>query len=315
MIVTVTANPALDVTYDLAAPLRVGGVHRVRAQRTVPGGKGVNVARVMHQLGEKVLALGFAGGPGGTALRAGLDSDGVAHDFLDVLPDVRRTVVVHDDAGSTTSLWEPGHAPSDRAAASSALLDRVRESGPAMTALAISGSLPPSIDPALPAALARTAAQAGRPVVADVSGDALRAAVEGGDAVVMPNIDELADLVGVRPSGPAEAAALARELLAKHRLPAIVVTLGSAGLIAVTPSGTLWGRLADPLSGNPTGAGDAACAAVVRRVGSGHAAVDWREAVVDAVALSASAVLRPVAGEVDTAAYHDLSNRVILEEL
>jgi fructose-1-phosphate kinase PfkB-like protein len=75
MIVTVTPNLALDVTYEVPE-LRPGHAHRVRAVHSRAGGKGVNVARVLALLGHDVMVLGLAGGPTGDAVRADLDASG-----------------------------------------------------------------------------------------------------------------------------------------------------------------------------------------------------------------------------------------------
>jgi hypothetical protein len=100
MIVTVTLNPAIDVTYRLPR-LTVGEVHRVAEVTTRLGGKGVNLARVLHQLGEPTHAIGLADHDFAAALASELPST-----FLPELEEVRRAVVVV--AESTTSLWEPG---------------------------------------------------------------------------------------------------------------------------------------------------------------------------------------------------------------
>ena len=57
MILTLTANPSLDRTVDLGGELTPGGVHRIVAEATQPGGKGVNVALGIHRAGAEVLAL------------------------------------------------------------------------------------------------------------------------------------------------------------------------------------------------------------------------------------------------------------------
>ena len=67
MIVTVTLNTAIDKT--LSVPnFRLGRRHRTVEQTTMPGGKGVNVARTLKTLGQPVIATGFAGGPTGTRI-------------------------------------------------------------------------------------------------------------------------------------------------------------------------------------------------------------------------------------------------------
>ncbi|HEX5541370.1 MAG TPA: hexose kinase [Micromonospora sp.] len=316
MILTVTANPALDVTYELDH-LRRGQVHRVAAVSERPGGKGINVGRVLHQLGEQVTVTGLSGGPSGAILRAALERAGVVSDLLDLLPDVRRTLVVHEDEGVTTSLWEPGRAPVDPPAAADSLVRHVDALLAEADALVVSGSLPPGIEPMLPARLAAVASAAKVPVIVDADGAALQAVAAEGGAVLMPNVDELARLVEHSPSSRDEALQAARELLPPvGRVPAVVLTFGEEGMAVVRPERTLLARPPERIRGNPTGAGDAACAAVARKLAAARSldAVDWRDLLADAVALSAAAVLRPVAGEVDLAAYRRWRHDVIVEE-
>mgnify|MGYP000967723120 FL=1 len=108
MILTVTCNPALDTTYVVDG-LVTEGVNRVESVTVVPGGKGVNVSRVLAQMGEPTMVTGLADGYFGPHL----EDHGPGHadlsvDFVEALDLIRRTVVVHDRSGGTTSLWEPG---------------------------------------------------------------------------------------------------------------------------------------------------------------------------------------------------------------
>ena len=131
MILTVTPNPAVDVTYHLDE-LRPGAVHRVDDVVSRAGGKGINVARVLRQLG--VASEAVLLGSGGKARRivAELGEQGVLATPVGRMS-VRRTVVVHAGDGTTTSLWEPGSAPDDPAAAVTDLLavvaDRLARTG------------------------------------------------------------------------------------------------------------------------------------------------------------------------------------------
>ena len=199
------------------------------------------------------------------------------------------------------------------------MLDAVRARLRTARALTVSGSLPPRVDPELPARIARLCAERQVPVVLDLDGDALRAAAAAGGAVLMPNIDELETLTGERPQTPAEAAALAAHLLAEHRRsPAgVVVTLGEQGAVAVTAAGAVAARPVERLSGNATGAGDAACAAVARALATAGSlpAVNLRALVADAVAVSAAAVLRRVAGEIDMEAARRWRDEITVEDL
>jgi len=318
VIVTVTPNPALDVTYRVPE-LRAGEVHRVRNVLVRAGGKGINVARVLQQLGERCAAVGLGGGPDGRRLVAELRAAGLDVDFCEELPDVRRTLVVHADGG-VTSFWEPGREPVDPLRAAQALLDAVRARLRTARAVTVSGSLPPRVDPELPARIARLCAERQVPAVLDLDGDPLRAAAAAGGGVLIPNIDELEMLTGERPQTPAEAADLAAHLLVgdPRRSPAgVVVTLGEQGAVAVTATGAAAARPVERVSGNTTGAGDAACAAVARALAMAGSldAANLRAVVADAVALSAAAVLRPVAGEIDLETARRWRDDIAVEDL
>jgi 1-phosphofructokinase family hexose kinase len=321
MIITVTPNPAWDITYEVPV-LVPGEVHRVTSVRRRLGGKGVNVARVLAATGRDAVAV--IPGPAGLAAEAGFDAGGSARllcDVVPVLPAIRQTLVVHGGDGATTSLWEPGVQPDP--GAGPALTGRVRtwlcpdcpagasSTGPGATGIAISGSLPPGLDTRLHARLAAMALDAGVPAVVDTSGDALAHATTVPGVVLAPNAAELAQLTGRDCREQADALDAARGLLAGGPL-AVVVTLGEDGLAAVTRDGTWHGRLAEPLAGNPTGAGDAAAAALIAGLAT---SASWPGIVRDAVALSAAAVLSPVAGAVAAADVTWLRSRAVVREV
>jgi 1-phosphofructokinase family hexose kinase len=310
-IITVTPNPAWDVTYEVPA-LAPGEVHRVTRVHRRLGGKGVNAARVLGSLGHAAVAV--IPGPEGIADGA------LTLDVVPGLPAIRQTLVVQSADGTTTSLWEPGHqaAPELPGALLARVLDLLRPAPGALPAggLVVAGSLPPGLDPRLPARLAAAALEAGVPAIADTSGPALAHAAEVPGIVLAPNAAELAQLTRVSRDEPAAAISAARGLLKRGGLKrgprAVVVTLGERGLAAVTPDGTWHGRLAEPLSGNPTGAGDAAAAALIAGLAAN---ASWPEIVRDAVAASAAAVLSPVAGEISPADYTALHPRVHVSEV
>ncbi|MEV0401113.1 1-phosphofructokinase family hexose kinase [Actinoallomurus sp. NPDC050550] len=302
MIVTVTPNLALDVTYELPE-LRPGEAHRVENVHARAGGKGVNVARVLHALGHDVLIVGPAGGPTGAALRADLDAAGLAHDLVPIAGETRRTVTVVA-GGDATLLNEPG--PTITPEEWAALEARI----PDADVVVISGSLPPGVPADAVARLARRDAR----VIVDTSGEPLRHAAPYAWAV-KPNAVELAELTGTAdpvagarslvagtgdPSLLAELTRTDRHVTGGRSLgaPAVVVSLGAEGLMAVV--GDDVHRVAPPqvVTGNPTGAGDAVVAALAAGIGS-----PWPDLLKDAAALSAAAVLAPVAGAYDPAAY------------
>ncbi|UFR03780.1 1-phosphofructokinase family hexose kinase [Streptomyces sp. Go40/10] len=301
MILTVTLNTALDITYRVRS-LRPHASHRVSEVAERPGGKGVNVARVLAALGHEVTVTGFAGGPTGEVLRAGL-ADGprpVTDALMPVSGATRRTIAVVDDlTGDTTQLNEPG--PQIAPAEWGAFLDRYEELLPGASAVALCGSLPPGVPVGAYANLVRTARAAGVPVLLDTSGEPLRRGVAARPDIIKPNADELAELTGSHE--PLRATQDAR----RRGAHAVVASLGTDGLLAVTPEGR-W-RAAPParVHGNPTGAGDSAVAGLLSGLVE-H--LPWPARLIRATALATATVRSSTAGEFDLVAYEKLLERV-----
>ncbi|WP_329411244.1 1-phosphofructokinase family hexose kinase [Streptomyces sp. NBC_00704] len=300
MILTVTLNTALDLTYHVPA-LRPHASHRVSDVRERPGGKGLNVARVLAALGHEVTATGFTGGATGRRVRELLGGTaGVTDALVPVAGATRRTIAVVDSgAGDTTQLNEPGPviAPAEWTAFQDAYGHLLADAD----AVALCGSLPPGVPVGAYALLVREARAAGVPVLLDTSGEPLRRGVAARPDIVKPNAEELAELTGSHE--PLRATQDARRRGAQS----VVASLGAGGLVAATPEGR-W-RAIPParVHGNPTGAGDSVCAGLLSGLVE-H--LPWPDRLTRAAALSAATVLSPAAGEFDRAAYGELLPRI-----
>ncbi|MGW6454471.1 1-phosphofructokinase family hexose kinase [Streptomyces sp. NPDC055078] len=303
MILTVTLNTALDITYQVPA-LVPHTSHRVSEVRERPGGKGLNVAQVLCALGHEAVVTGFAGGPAGALLRE-LLAPLAPHDALvAVAGTTRRTIAVVDSAGGdTTQLNEPGPtvAPGEWAAFLDVYGSLLRDA----SAVALCGSLPPGIHVGAYAELVRGAHTAGVPVLLDTSGEPLRRGIAARPDLIKPNADELARLTGARE--PLRATRDARRRGAR----AVVASLGPDGLLAATQEGSWQAVPPAPVRGNPTGAGDSAVAALLAGLVEG---LPWPDRLARAVALSAATVLAPAAGEFDRTAYDELLPGVTVTE-
>ncbi|WP_433729892.1 1-phosphofructokinase family hexose kinase [Actinoplanes sp. CA-051413] len=321
MIVTVTLNPALDLTYQVDA-LVPHGTHRVTTVAERPGGKGLNVATVLHALGEPVLATGLLGGPTGDRVTGLLAGVGVPAAFVAIAGETRRTVAVAD-RDDATGFWEPG--PRVTAGEWAAFTDHFGGLLARASVVALSGSLPPGVPIDGYATLIRLAAAAGVPTVLDTSGEALRHGLAAGPDLAKPNAAELAALLAApRPvmaatrntSQPGPAGALGATRAAPsgrevadatvaldHGARAVVVSHGPLGLLALTGQGAWRGVPPERLAGNPTGAGDAVVAALARGL---RDRTPWPHLLADAIALSAAAVAAPLAGRIDEDTYRRL---------
>ncbi len=289
MILCVCLSPAVDVTYHVDR-LRVGGTTRVRTVTERPGGKAVNVGRVLHRLGERVHLVAPVGGDTGEELRRGLAATGLAATLVPSSHPTRRTVtVVVEGSAEATTLVEPALLdcwPGVLAAVDSALTGA--------DVLVVSGTVPHGVPPDGLATLVVRGRRLGLPVLVDTHGPELIAALAAGATVVKPNSLELATATG--DDDPVRAA----RTLAETYDALVVASLGEAGVVVASPHGAWEGRPAAALTGNPTGAGDALVAGLARalRHDATHA-VTPEQMLHDAVALSAAAVLSAEAGDVD----------------
>ncbi|PKQ35203.1 MAG: ribokinase [Actinobacteria bacterium HGW-Actinobacteria-11] len=288
MILTVTPNPALDLTWRVDRLIE-GGTHRADAGAARAGGKGLNVARVAHAEGADVLAVTTTGGRVGQEFAAELGASGVPHALVPVVAETRRSIAVVDESlGDTTIINERGSNPTDPEWA--ALLAEVVERLPGTRVLVVSGSVPPGAPDSLLPMLIAVGRDAGVPVIVDTSGPALLRAADAGATVLKPNAAELVEATGIT-----DPVAGARSLIARGT-ELVLLSLGAEGMLAVTASALVHARLDEPLAGNPTGAGDAGVAACAVLYAEGVR--DPEQILRRATAWSAAAVLTPLAGDI-----------------
>jgi tagatose 6-phosphate kinase len=305
VILTVTLNAALDTTYGINGELAPHRTHRVRTIAAHAGGKGINVARVLHSLGDDVIATGFLGGRTGAHVHSLLEAEGVRNAFVGIEAETRRTVVITDAAG-TTGLWEAG--PAVTAAEWTVFGSKFQQLLQSAEVVVLSGSLPPGVPGPAYADLVALVRAAGIPAVLDTDGEPLRFGIAARPDLVKPNATELATLVGGSVDGVADSVRAGRIALAMGA-DAIVVSLGAAGVVLVTADSRLHASLPEPIAGNPTGAGDACTAGLARTIGQ-----PWPDRLIDAVALSAASVPTPAAGTVDLPTYRDMRGQISVEE-
>ena len=207
MILTVTPNVALDITYRVDQ-LTPGSSHRVRGVRERAGGGGINVARVLHGLGHDTMILGFVGSATAAVLTTDLAQSGIAHELIPVEGPTRRSVAVVDSSNGAATLFnEPG--PPVPAATWDDLEARLAARLPEATALVVSGSLPPDASDDACARLVRLAVAHRVTVLVDTVGENLLRAAAAGADIVKANSSELLDSTG-RSDVTAAATALRR---------------------------------------------------------------------------------------------------------
>lgn len=194
MILTVTLNAAIDRT--VAVPnFRLGHRHRAVESRTVPGGKGINVARALSLLGRPAIATGFAGGPTGGRVLEQLREESVLTDFITIAGETRINLAVIDPtSGEQTEINERGPAVSPEEV--EAFVKRVEYLATGAKICVLAGTLPPGAGDDLYARLVKDLCARGVTVVLDAEGEAMLAGLRAGASVVTPNEREAEELVG-----------------------------------------------------------------------------------------------------------------------
>ena len=230
MILTVTMNPSIDTRYQLDK-LIIDDVNRVTPEKTA-GGKGLNVSRVLLQLGDEVLATGLLGGHMGAYMAELMDADGVKNDFVPIAGETRICLnILHE--GNQTELLESG--PQIAPAELEAFTAKFAELAAKADVVTLSGSLPRGVDAGYYAELVKIAEEAGAKVLLDTSGASLEAALES-DAkpeLVKPNLTEINGLLGTFFTTD-DVDALREALAADGRfagIPWVVVSMGAAGSV------------------------------------------------------------------------------------
>ncbi len=268
MIVTVTLNAALDVSYE-ADGLSWQSTRDVSRVRHRAGGRGVAVARVLHTFGHEVLAAGLAGGATGELIREDLGRSGIPVAFTGIGRESRRVLEVTDTAsGRTMRLREPGpYVTTEELGRFAADYRRMLADA---TAVVLCGTLPAGLPPEIYGSLATYAAEAGVPVILNAGGSALRYAASrrpdldlvvpdtADDVVSRPDGSQAGRADGAYGAGETEGApaAYGGEPLASReallRLGASAVAIPSGGRVRVVTKAGRWNAsLASPGTGGP----------------------------------------------------------------
>jgi 1-phosphofructokinase family hexose kinase len=233
MIITVTLNSAIDKT--LSVPnFRLGRRHRTVEQTTMPGGKGVNVARVLKALGQPVIATGFTGGATGTRIVDQLTQLSVLSDFVRIREESRtNTAVIDPTTGEQTEINERG--PKVTAQEVELFVDKLLYLAKGASMCVFAGSLPRDVDTDIYAKLIRELRRLGVTSIVDTDGDPMRRAVRAEPDVISPNVLEAEELVGHEFSDDPEEWAIATREMVELGAREAIMTLGEGCFARMRP--------------------------------------------------------------------------------
>lgn len=259
MILTVTMNPSIDISYPLDL-LQLDTVNRVAEVSKTAGGKGLNVTRVLSEIKDPVAATGLLGGRTGQFILDHL-GEGIEERFFEIGGDTRNCIAILHE-GKQTEILEKGPTISEKEG--QGFLQHYRHLIDQVEVVAISGSLPAGLPVDYYASLVKIAREAGKPVVLDCSGASLEAAIQADvkPTVIKPNNEELSQLLGKEVSKNVEDL---KEILQDSLFDGIewvIVSLGANGAFA--KHGDVFYKVDIPMIDvvNPVGSGDSTVAGI-----------------------------------------------------
>ncbi len=258
MIVTITMNPSVDISYPLDS-FELGTVNRVNNTNKTAGGKGLNVTRVLKELEEDVLASGIIGGFLGEFIQKDLKKAEIKHSFLKTNQETRNCIAILHD-GKQTEILEQGPIISEAEAID--FLKHFENIVDNADIISISGSLPRGLATDFYIKMIGICNQKKKPVILDCSGKALAMVLRERHKPIMikPNTEELSELVGKEISGDIQELKSCLKDALFSGIEWIIVSLGAQGSFA-KHGGKLYQVTIPQINViNPVGSGDATVA-------------------------------------------------------
>lgn len=307
-ILTLTLNPALDLTVQLAR-LEPGQVNRSEAMQTHAAGKGVNVAQVLADLGHQLTVGGFLGDSNPQAFEALMARRGFVDAFVRVPGETRSNIKLAEHDGRITDLNGPGPLVSEQAR--QALLDKLDLIAPGHDAVVVAGSLPQGVSPEWLQALLLRLKNLGLKVALDTSGAALRAGLAATPWLIKPNGEELAEALQTPVTSLQSQAETAARLQAQG-IEHVVISHGAEGVNWFSSAPALQALPPKVKVASTVGAGDSLLAGMLHGLLSGHSA---EQTLRTATAIAAQAVTQIGFGISDKAQLAQLESGVRVHAL
>jgi 1-phosphofructokinase len=249
MIYTCTFNPSVDYIVHVDE-LRIGELNRAVKTLTFPGGKGINVSRVLKRLGVESMALGFIGGFTGAFIIEQLQSENIACDFVEVPGNTRINVKLK--SGKETEI--NGQGPMIQPEHEAEFMKKIR----ALTEndiVVLAGSIPSSLSPDVYEKIIDEAKKAKAKVVVDTSGPALKSLLMRKPFLAKPNHKELAELFDTAFHSKDEIMVYGRRLV-ELGVENVIVSMEGNGAFYFNKEMTLFAEAPKGTVKNSVGAGD-----------------------------------------------------------
>lgn len=310
MILTITMNPSVDIAYQLD-DFQLDSVNRVGETHKTPGGKGLNVTRVLAQLNNPVLASGLLGGKIGDFIQVELAKGAIQHDFYPISGETRNCIAILHQ-GQQTEILEQGPTISEDEG--QAFLKHFEKLVQDVSIVTISGSLPKGLPTDFYTKMVAICQRYDKPVVLDCSGASLLSVLESSfkPTVIKPNTEELSQVLETTIGGEIDdlKEALSQDIFAG--IDWVIVSLGARGAFA--KHGDTYYRVTIPKIAvvNPVGSGDSTVAGIASALLQGESDIDLLKRANVLGMLNAQ---EKQTGRVNLTNYENLFNQIKVEEV
>lgn len=238
-IITITLNPCIDVNYRLDCPFCAGKLNRVPDAETSYNGKGINVSRALNSLNEESVVMAITSSD--SEFEKELGKEGLNVVSVQVDGKLRRNTAILDSNGEETQINEAGMTVSEEKIKEFISLFKSELNFSGEKTVIISGSLPRGLSPDIIRKLCVIAKNSGAYVIADASGENLKAAVSAMPDMIKPNLSEFEELIGKKFTEKGEElrrAVLKQALIFyKTKYTAVLCTLGEDGAVIASADG------------------------------------------------------------------------------
>lgn len=249
MIYTITLNPSIDHVIQINE-LNLGGLNKMENEMKFPGGKGINVSRILHELKYENTALGFLGGFTGDYIMELLREYGLKTDFIPIQDETRTNLKLKTGTETEINGQGPNILPEE-----AEKLQRQLDKIASQAIVILSGSMPPSLPNDYYKKLVEEIVTSSAAFIIDTTGEALKSALPYKPMLVKPNLEELSELFEVTLSDQEAIIHYGKKLLelgAQHA----IVSMAGDGALLFSPNGVFHGLSPKGNIKNSVGAGD-----------------------------------------------------------
>lgn len=286
MITTITLNPAIDLTLNIKQ-FNEDDSNRVTSSRKDPGGKGINVSRIVKSLGDSPITLAMLGGFAGEELGNLMRKENIYIWSVNTKQETRTNITITTADGKQTRLNQRG--PQVSQAEFREMLKMVDVIADNSSFLVLSGSLSPGLNSDAYLQMIKRAKRSNSDIkiVLDCDGKTFNEGLKGKPFIVKPNVHETERILNLKINNEKELISAARKLQQKGAQN-VTISRGAKGIIALTSNGELYKVTPPKVKVESTvGAGDSFIAGLILAL---HKGKSFDNALINGVATSSAMV-------------------------